>query len=469
MARTEQQVIDSLASSVETIDPTIDVHKGPFKGSYIDPFGSEIVDAEVKVEDLGQRYSTSYIATQNDASADLYGENHGIERGEGEVATGFVYFYTYTPPVSTDSYIVQQGAIVTDRDGLYAYRVVYQVQLLGSRASSYYNAEKRWYEVRAQVEALAAGDAYDLPQGRVQRIVSDVPNFSGVDQRTRISGGASLETSTDYMERIDSKLHGEALGSMGGVDSTVRNFNPSATTDVAIVYSNDTNVFTRPTSRPALDAYVIGQVPMTYEQTYQAGGLETELLLERVPAKTVESVYINGVLNTDYELVLDTSLEYGTSALAADKIKFATPLSAGDDVSLTYTYNSLISDLNTYMNQPRIYLFETETLAREGLPVGVEVVINVTLLSTYDPQLAESSVLSALDAYLSPGKFRELSYPDDLRVAITSEVPYATQVQVLTFKSFDTGILEVEVVELNKNEYPYTDETLYTINIESTL
>jgi len=471
MARTEQQVLDDLAASVEDIDPTIDVHKGPFRGSYISPFGAEIVDAETKVEDLGKRYSTSYVETLDDASIDLYGENHGVGRGEGEVATGFVYFFTYTPPVSGDSYIVPQGAIVSDRDGIYAYRVIYQVTLLGSRASSYYNAEKRWYEVRAQVEALAAGDAYDLPIGRIQRILSDVPNFSGVNQRSRVSGGAQIETNTDYMERIDTKLHGLALGSMGGIESTVRNYNPSSITDAVIVYSSDKTLFSRPTSRPAMDAYIIGQVGQTREQTYSAAGLETEIALDRVPAKSVDSIYVDGSLlpDTEYELFLDTSTEYGTSALADDRVRLVTPLTAGQEVVITFQYNSLVGDLNTYLNQPRIYLFETETLAREGIPVGVEIAVTVTLLSTYDPQLAESSVISAIESYISSGKYRELSYAEDLRKAITSEVPYATQVQISTFKRADEGILEVEVIELNKNQYTYTDDTLYTINIESTL
>lgn len=469
MARTEQQVLDDLAESVEEIDPTIDVHKGPLRGTYIDPFGGEIVDAEEKVEDLEQRYSSSYVSTLDTDSIDIYGENHGIGRGEGEAATGYVYFYTYTPPVATDSYIVPQGAIVSDRDGLYAYRVMYQVKLLGSRASAYYNAEKRWYEVRAQIEALASGDAYDVPQGRIQRILSDLPDFSGVDQRSRASGGHAIETNTDYMERIDTKLNGLALGAMGGVESTVRNYNPSAITDAVIVYSSDTTLFARPTSRPALDAYVIGSVLLEREQTYTAAGGETEIAFEHRPVRSVSSIYVNGSLVTNWEFLQDTSLEYGTSAHANDRVRFDTALVAGDDMVIAYTYNSLIEDANTYLNQPRIYLFETNTLAREGIPISIEIDINLTLLSTYDPQLAESSIISAIDSYLNAGKYRELLYANDLRQAISKEVPYATQVQITRFKRTDIGLLDVEVIELKKNEYPYTDSTLYNINIESTV
>ena len=456
MARTEEQIVSDLAASVESIDPTLDVHKGPFLGSYITPFSSEIQDAETKVDVLGQLYSTSFVATQDSDTIARYGENHGIGRGEGEVSTGYVYFFTYTPPVSGDTAIVPQGAIVSDRDGVYAYRVVYQATMYGSRAASYYNAAKRWYEIRVQVEALGSGDAYDLPPQRIQRILSDVPNFSGVWQYSYVSGGTPIETDTDYMERIDTKLHGLALGSMGGIESTARNYDPSAITDAVVVYSSDIGLFTRPTSRPALDIYIIGEILKEYEQTYTSAGLETDIALTKVPVHSITSVYVNGALVSNYEFLPDTSSEYGTSAEAEDIIRFDTALVAGDEVVITYMYNSLISDLNTYLNQPKILLFETEVLVREGIPVGIETQIVVTLLSTYDPQLAESSVLSALNSYLNAGKYRELSYPDELRTAISSQVPYATKIQVTTFKRHDTGILEVEVVELDKNQYPYT-------------
>jgi hypothetical protein len=469
MARTEAQVITDLTAAVESIDRTIDVRKGPFRNTYILPFSDEIINAEESVEDLAQRYSTAYVSTLDSASIDIYGENHGIARGEGEVSRGYVYFYTYTPPQSGDSFLVPQGTVVTDRDGLLAYQTTFQVQILGSRASSYYNPSKRWYEVRASVEALAAGDIYDIPPGRIRRIISDLPDFSGVDQRSRVEGGAQIETNEDYMERIDSALHGSALGSIGGIESTVRNFNPSAITDVAIVYSIDTGLFTRPTSRPSMDIYVIGEVPLTYEQTYTAGGGETDVSLSRVPVLSITSVLVNNVTVTDYELVLDETLQTGTSAQADDFIRFPAPLAANDEVVITYTYNSLIRDLQVYLSQPRVYLFETEFLVRSGIPVGIEIVVFITLLSTYDPQLAESAAISAVTNYASPGKFRELSYADDMRIAITSEIPYATQVLVTTFKRTDFGILEVEVIELQKNQYPFTDSTLYTINVESTL
>lgn len=464
MARTLAQIEASLASSIEGQDPSIDTVKGPVFDIFIRPQSAQLRATELRYDDLSRRYSLDYVLTQNPSVLVLYGANHGLRRSAGRASRGNVVFFTFTAVAPDDVIVIPAGTVVTTSDPSIAFRTIRDAFIIGSSLPSFFNASQRRYEIRVPVEALGVGEEFEVPPRRVTNILSAVDGIDGVINFERIEGGTSVESTVRFGQRIRSKFNGLALGSGSGLDQLIRNFNPSSIDDVALIFSTDYDNFRRRTRRAAWDVYIIGSVSETAEITYIADGVQRDFPLPLTPTLGVTAVTVNDAA-VSFTYNADTTDQFKTSTRANDTVELASIPGLNDTVTITYSYDKLIRDIQDYVDRLGVELYRADILVRKAVPIAIRAKILVQVLSSFDETDAASAAFATTAEFLNPDEFVSLLFANDLRSELSAAVAGVANVNVLEFTRDLTGTIPLETVEFRPFEYPESVDSLITIEV----
>lgn len=457
------EVQESLATNITTIDPSADVQKGPIRKTVVVPVAVEVQRNEADLDHLSQLVSLNFdAATSDDELAGMAGA-FGIERDPGLPSTGFVTFFTATRPSVGVKFEVPVGTVVTTSDGQLAYAVTEAGAIDGDNADLFFNPATRRFEVTLPVEALAVGDDHDVPPTRVNTIQSQLESISGCTNGDAIEGGVSAETNAQLAARVRQQLLGGQRGLSGGVLAAARNASQKVK-DAVAVYSTDISLFRRRTTRPGIDVYVIGEALKPATETFTALGSETSYVPTKQPVKAITLVTVNGTEAT-FTLERDSTRETGGSTIATDRIVFATPLTTGQVVTVEYTYNAILQDLQALYDSQE-YLFGTKIVARTPFQVPIRVAINATALGSADPIRLAESLRSQVLSYVNPSAFTAVITPQVLRSRIFENVSGMSRLQISTFTRDDGIGSSFGVIALEKNELPFSDDTLVTISVK---
>lgn len=464
MARTLSQIEASLASSIEEQDSSIDTQKGPVFDFFIRPQAAQFRATELLYDDLSRRYSLDYVVNKNPTVLQLYGANHGVRRSPGRAARGNVVFFTSAAIGSTETLVIPAGTVVSTADPTVAYRTTRDAYILGASLSSFYNASARRYEVRVPVEALGSGTIFEVPPNRVTRILSSIRGIDGVINRERIANSLEAEAPATFGRRIRSKFNGLALGSGDGLNQLIRNFDPSSITDVAMVYSSDYTYFRRRVSRSAWDVYLIGSATDTASVTYVGDGVRRDFPIPNVPATAVSSVTVD-TFSVGFSFVQDSTDQFRRSTRAADKVVLDSIPGLNSTIKITYSYNKLITDTQTYANKIGIQLYRSDILVREAIPVPIKATVLVQVLSSFDETEAAAAAFDSVSNFINTEKFVTTLSANDLRSQLSSDVAGIANIDVLEFTRNLTGTIPVETIEFAPFEYPVSQDALITIKV----
>jgi hypothetical protein len=314
-----------------------------------------------------------------------------------------------------------------------------------------------------QCEATAIGPDFDLPPGRITRILTNVDGVDGTINITEYSGGQEAEDLDKSVDRIAAKFAGLDPETGGGIKSDIRNYDPENVTDVSLVYPKDRTLFRRPINRPAIDAYVLGSATETIDQSYTAVGGEAQIPLDNVPASQLNGLTINGANQTG-TLIQDTTQRTGYSARATDYVLLSAPLVAGDTVVLNYDYNDLIASMQADLFEDE-RPFDTDVLARQPRDVGIEVVVDATILPSGDEARTFTNIESALFEKIETDFFQTVLLPEVLREQIQDEVSGVNTLRFVRFRRTTGSLLDVESIQLAKNETAVIDQNLLDIRV----
>lgn len=464
MARTLTQIEASLAASIEDQDPSIDTVKGPVFDIFIRPQAAQLRATELLFDDLSRRYSLDYVLTQGEEVLVLYGANHGLRKSPGRAARGNVVFFTFTAIGADDVVVIPAGTVVTTLDPSVSFRTIRDAFIIGSSLPSFFNAANRRYEVRVPVEALGSGPLFEVPPRRVINILSPVEGIDGVINFERIEGGTEDETNARFGQRIRAKFNGLALGSGSGLEQLVRNFNTASIDDVSLIFSTDYDNFRRRTRRAAWDVYLIGSETETAEITYVGDGALRTFPLPLTPVLAVTSVTVNDN-PVSFTFVPDVTDQYKTSSQAADMVELASVPGLNDTITITYSYDKLITDTQAYVDQIGTELYRADILVRKAVPIAIRTTILVQVLSSFDETDAASAAFASAAEFLNPEQFVSLLFPSDLRSQLSEDVAGVANIDVLEFTRDLTGTIPIETVEFRPFEFPETADALINIQV----
>jgi len=344
MAKTLEEVEESIVESVQTSDPSLDAAKGPIRDIMIQPVAPEITRIGEEAERISRLYSLEFAEVATQAEVNALSTNYGQAQGQGRPSTGFGFFMRFTRPAENETLTVPAGTLIATQEINFIYKVVETIQLDGINAESFFNPTRGTYEIQVEIQAVANGPDYDLPPLRIIRILTEIEGFTAFENRSETAGGLGFESKENQFKRVQTRLLGLDRGNVGGIASEVSDYSPELVKDVAVIQPKDRTLFKRPIDTPALDIYVIGEEIKSTNEEFAAIGGEEQFLLGRRPVQAVDVLTVNGA-EVPFSVAIDTSVEYGTSTAANDRIILPTALNTGDIVKVSYSYNSLLYEM----------------------------------------------------------------------------------------------------------------------------
>ncbi len=468
MARTEAEILQSYQDSAKLSDPTVDVTKGPLLDVVGRPLSQVLPETELAVERLQQIYSLQFAQIGTEAEAEAFLTNWAEAAGLGSPSRVRVFFMRFSRPAISDTFSIPVGSIISNADQSLQYVTIEAGVINGAFPDTYFNPQRRTYEIALNCIAVRNGPEYDLPRGRINRKVSQLAGIDAIENREDATGGVSAETTQAQITRVQEKFSGLAVNTPNGALVRIRAVNPTLITDVKAVLSTDRRLFRRLTSRPGADYYMIGTLTETVNQTYTSiSGGETEIALTNTPALSINQVLLNNVPITSFYLERDDSLATGGSAWAQDRLILAAPLIAGDTVLITVTYNSLLRSVQEQVfGQTK--LFQTNELVRQFRQIPLNIELQGKALPSFDPTVVQNAVNARLQAQINTGLWQGEILPEVIIQDLKVNVAGLSKPNLLEFQR-STGALDtVETIVIEDNELATYDATRTTVTIRST-
>ena len=399
--RSLTDIINSLISSIAAKIPGISTRTGT-------------VVRDVVIEAPAQEFSNSYIEISN--AEDLtslqnynsfttdelnsIASDYGLTRLLGVAATGTVIFRFRTLSDVSIPFGTKLTTLASANNIGVSFVTSQAIAIAQSDLPTYYNYVTSFYEVPVIVESSNVGTDNNVAAGTITNVISSVSNLDSVTNYLPTTGGTGDESNLLLAARIQVKREGNNIGTKSGYENVVNTDN--RVIDSIVVSPNDVEM-KRNEFGGSVDIYILGTALTGVIETQNWITGTTELIMLHQPVHSVASVTgsTNGILalNTDYTFGQDTSL-YTKSSGSQDKIIFtATGLSKlvnGDVVTINYSYNKIIEDLQAIVDADTDHIMAADILIRESTEVLVDVSMNVTALSGYNKTNVMNDVITVI-------------------------------------------------------------------------
>ena len=372
--RTESEFADQIADGAAARDETLDTRIGPVRDLYIVPPAVVMKQINDNVVYLSQL--TSLLNAEQFAPADLDGFvfNEGVVRWDGSPSLAIATFARIQPPTS-DISIPSNFPLSTVQDPktgqVVEFRTTESKIMYGPLtvpASAYFNADTEKYEIEVAVASVTKGDlttvgAYTLTQFR-----RPLAAFDSVYNKQATTSGRGLEMNLELARRYQMQVEGSQNGTPKGLQRFLLD-SFSSILDAYVVYGQNENLLREQYDAGAVDIWILGSSPATVSMTTVYPGVETLIPVEKQPVMEIFSVsdvgttYVSGV---DYEVVKGETV-YCYSDRGQDGIKFiaggAAPVLSAS-ITISYSYNSLITTMTAYYRQSEYYSMGSDVLFR---------------------------------------------------------------------------------------------------------
>lgn len=456
-------VITQLQTSLKQIEPDVDVAKGPLKRLFVDPHGTVVSNERNEVDRLIGIFTlqrvNNILTSELDAQTSAFG---GMGRFQGRKSRGYQTFFTKTRP--NDNIVINIGDQVGDNTSALIYRVTQQVVVTPTDLIKFYNPLTQRFEILAPIEAISIGADFDVPRGRVNKILGSINYIDGTINNEDIKGGSSVEDNESLDSRFQKRLEGQSLGTKGGLISELVNI--PGVDDVVLITSDDLDLFSRRSTRSAIDIYVLGDIEATDSVSFTVTNSKVFTLPQhRITAIT--SVTLDGEVVADYAFIRDSSV-YAGSVKEANSIELRAQPQAGSVVVVTYSYNSLLEVVQDRVTQFSDFsYFKVDGLVYEAIKVPVVVSYDFSFLSSFDKNSVMNALTTETMSYMNPNAFVTSIQPQAFLADLQKKVPVATSVYLNEFTSKENSKSKIETITLAKHSYPILLQQDLTINLRS--
>lgn len=462
MARTADQIENDLSKAITSMDSSYDTVQGPVKDLFTVPISSVISRSEQEAESLRLLFSLQFASSATELEIKNALNNYGSRPSEGTKSSHNQHFLRFTRP--KEDITIPSGSLVSNNTANLVYRTLGDVTMLASQADTYYNPSRKAYEIVVTVEADGIGSEYALPANRIQTILTPIIGIDATENREKSSQGLPSETTTQQAARLQSILLGLNLNTQGGIPARIMEVMAGVVSLVQVI-TPAMPEFKRTQVKPSIDVYVYGSLEQIAVDTITAINGQTEIVLSKQPVSTVLKVIVNNTTALTFSLVKDSSNETGYSVNSQDYL-LVQPLSSGDVVEITYTYNKILEDTKSLVfNDAAESLFSTDYLIREFLKVSPIISLELKVLSSYAFDNVSNDIRAYIEASLNNPVLISKIAPNDFRQNIMDNVSGIQSLRILKFRR-DTGSLStIETVVLNKNEV--TNYKLENVDIKA--
>jgi len=404
-----------IASGVNLRDKTLDTNIAAHRDIFIDPVAEVFEAQNDRIVYLSNLTSLRNVEKVVPDDLDSIAFNEAMVRWDGSSSLATVTFSRVQIP-TFDITVPANFPIATLVDPAtgvsVTFRTVETRTLFFASPDAYYNAETQKYELNVLVASVSSGTETEVGAYTITNPLRALSGFDEVANKAATTSGRGTETNVELSKRYLLQVEGNNLGTPAGAKKWVLD-NFSSAEDVYVVYGEDENLTRDQTDAGAVDMWILGESPveLTYTTTYP--GVEQLIATTRQPLISVSQVSTSGgiifVEGTDYEVVTGEG-EYSYSARGSDGIKFlaggSAPAALQDPVYIVYSYNSLITTLDSFFTQPEFYSMGMDKLFRWAQAQQITIEANLKV-SAGNPDTVKANVRTAILTYINGLKLGE--------------------------------------------------------------
>lgn len=349
--------------------------------------------------------------------------NEGIIRPDGFYASTILSFRRFRPFSISESGIIPLnypvGTLTDASTGALLTFVTTEAKDKTDAVAQFINGRQA-YVVKVPARCTTLGASGVVAEGRITRRLRSLPEYDEVTNEAASQGGLDAYTDTElialFLLAVKSRQLGVATGSefqtlidFDEVSDAKESFGASVTRG-----SDDAG---------AVDAFFVGEDEQAATEQFTFRGFNQLHQLSSVPVMSVSSVTTGAntlVEGTDYEIVFDESSVSG-SIRAREGIKFlpeaATFPAIGDTVTVTYTFNQLVTTLQEERTKRAKNVRGQDLLYRAGKKQSLQLEANVTVFEDFSSSAVIAAVKAAIVAYGQTLKLGSNVEMQDIRVA----------------------------------------------------
>jgi uncharacterized phage protein gp47/JayE len=469
--KSRAEIIQDLVNAIKARDQAIETGYGPVKDIVIDPVSQVARELYLQVKHV---FDVEFLANAELMSIeelDLLGESLGIKRKGPLQAVGSVFFFTANKPVN--DIVVAAGMPVTTTP--VAGSVLFQSFLttrsttfFAASSDAFFNPTSGVFEFEVPIRALTPGQNGNVAAGTIRTLQRQQSGISGVINKSSTTGGRDTETNADYARRIRLALLGTDRGTVNGL----RRFalNDERVIDSLVVQAGDPLLKRTESVAGAIDVYILGEEPTIDQQPDTFTGLDiffrNEPLVFPTPVSQVTAAIV-GVLTEGVHFFIDRDVILDGSADARNLLRWnrgaAGLPSPGESLTIEYTYDKLIQDLQNQLSKPENDIL-ADVLFRRSTQVDITLSVTIKAVSDVNLSTLQDQIHSEIREFVNTRGLGESIVPSDLDVVIRS-VPGVDFV-FLPFTVLDrVGSTESGTVVIAKNEFAQISDTSITLNI----
>lgn len=414
--KTIEEVQSELSTFVDDYNTAkgtnIDTRQGTvFRDIVVDAPAVQFNSISTDLVSASQVFSINFASTVSIEDLDNLAANYGLTRKDATKATGIQEFLTTNEP--TVDIIINAGVIIaTESTGTIPelqYQVTETVVLPVATKNNFKIVENAVvkYRITAPIVALTTGSQGNVGSLTITQIKQPISGIEVTRNSVATTGGTDQESNVDLASRIKLKLTGNNVGTENGIKSLV--LADANVKGVSIVKPGDAEL-ARNEFGGSVDVYIDGQNIATFEEDRVFFAASPEIVLSQQPAKSVVSIsgiasgqsktFIQG---TDYNFVEDSVTLFLGSVKVKNKVVFGIGGTDPDDgsiLSIQYTYNQLITSLQSEIDQENNNLITTDILIREAVQALIDMSFSITLLPGFNKTPVVQSVKDSLTTFI---------------------------------------------------------------------
>ena len=477
--KSRAEIISDIVNTIKGRDRAIETGYGPVKDIVVDPVSLVGHDLYVQVQHVFDVQFLKNAQSMSLDELDLLGESLGIVRKGPVRAVGTVFFATSSQPTQDITIPAGFPVATSTRAGaksVQSFVTTANVTLFAVSAKAFFNPAVGLFEIEVPIKALIPGDAGRVASGSITSLQRQIPGLSAVYNKSATSAGKDAESNIEYARRIQLALLGTDRGTINGL----RRFAlaDQRVVDALVVMAGDPLMTRDEDVAGAVDVYILGDELTISTQQEAYDGLDItfdhEPLLFSTPTVSVVGSVV-GVLveGTHFFIVKDPVL--GDSAKSRDTLRWnraATGLPAlptanagGEMISLQYTFDKLIADLQSRLEVPDNDVLANVLFRRA---VQVDITLSATIKVSPDTTISVLSdkIRSAIRGFVNTLGLGENVVPSDLDLVIRS-IPGVDFV-FLPFDVLDKiGGTGSNIVPIEKNQYAQISDTNITLKLST--
>lgn len=442
MAKNLTDIINDLIAYIVAKIPGISTRSGTVvKDVVIDSPAQEFESAYTEIDNVALLSSLQNYASFTTDQLNSVASDYGLTRLLGTKATGTIVFRF---KALTDVNIPFNTRLSTAAStGVASVEFITSQTVIVSSANlpNYYNYLTSFYEVSVPIESSNIGASNNVAAGTITTVLSSISNLDSITNYLPTVNGTDDETNSSLSSRVQTKRLGNNIGTASGYETTV--IADNRVLDSIVVGPNDTEMV-RNEFGGSIDIYVLGTDLVQVSEAHTWNNTISEIVLNNQPIPTGGIVSVTGALTglltltTDYAFTKDIGVLANSSA-SSDKISFTAvgipKLVAGgtQDITVVYSYNSLITDLQATLNIDTSHITASDVLIREANEILVNIYADVSTLSGYDKATIQAEIETALGTTINAFKLNTDLQPSDV-VAIIAGVTGVDKVGLTTLQ-----------------------------------